>query len=85
MGKELEIMMKYAKSFNMNNISLVMDRGFYKYDNLEYLYKQQIPFLMGISNSSTIVSKIIQEEKDRITSSRYELPFNKWDISRNRN
>lgn len=70
-----EAMMKYAKSFNMNNISLVMDRGFYKYDNLEYLYKQQIPFLMGISNSSTIVSKIIQEEKDRITSSRYELPY----------
>lgn len=70
-----EAMMKYAKSYNIKNISLVMDRGFYKYENLEYLYKQQIPFIMGISNSTTIVSKAIEEEKERIISSRNILRY----------
>lgn len=70
-----EAMMKYAKSYNINNVSLIMDRGFYKQENLEYLYKQQIPFIMGISNSIAQVSQIIEEEREKIISTRNKLKY----------
>lgn len=70
-----DAMMRYAKSYDMKDISLIMDRGFYKIDNLDYLYENQIPFIMGISNTSTIVSSVIEEEKNNITSSKNELNY----------
>ena len=68
-----ESMLKYAKSYDINNITLVMDRGFYKTENLEYLYKNQIPFVMGISLSIKEVQAKIIELKETITSSKYIL------------
>lgn len=68
-----ESMLTYANSYDIKNVSLVMDRGFYKTDNLSYLYKHQIPFIMGISLSIKQVQTKIDELKTQITSSKYIL------------
>lgn len=70
-----EAMMKYAKSYNINNVSFVLDNGFFTKDNLKYLYNNNIPFIMKISVSSNIVSEKIQELKNRIQSSRYKTNY----------
>lgn len=70
-----EAMMKYASSYNLKNITLVMDRGFFKKGNLTYLYNNQKPFIMGISNSSVEVKQVIKEEKNNIESSKYSLNY----------
>lgn len=68
-----ESMMKYAKAYDLSNISLIMDRGFYKKENLEYLYKETIPFIMGISLSIKEVKEKLNEKKEDLKLATYVL------------
>lgn len=76
-----ESMLKYAKSFSLNNVSLVMDRGFFKKDNLVYLYKNSIPFIMGVSLSIKEVKDLFMKYKDKIKSSEYMIHDNENNLT----
>lgn len=66
-----ESMMKYASSYDLKNASLIMDKGFFKKDNLTYLYKNTMPFIMGITLSLKEVSNLFMKHKDSIKDSKY--------------
>lgn len=68
-----ESMLKYASSYNLNNVSLIMDRGFFKKDNLAYLYENNIPFIMGVSLSIKEVNNLFNNHKDEVKDSKYMI------------
>ena len=68
-----ESMLKYAKSYKLDNVSLVMDRGFFKKDNLKYLYTNNIPFIMEVSLTIKEVREQLEKYKDEVKSFKYTL------------
>lgn len=68
-----DTMLRTGKAYGIDHIRLIMDRGFFTQDNIEYLYNNNIPFIMGISISNKEVKKKIDEIKERIKSSQYSL------------
>jgi len=69
--EQLVFMMKYTKELNLNNIKFVMDKGFYKKDNLNYMYENNHKFIICLSNSYNYVRDYIDKAKDII-----KLPSN---------
>lgn len=69
--EQLIFMMKYTKELNINNIKFVMDKGFYKKDNLNYMYENNYKFIICLSNSYNYVREYIDKAKDII-----KLPSN---------
>lgn len=68
-----ESMLKYASSYNLNNVSLVMDRGFFNKDNISYLYQKNIPFIMGVSSSIKEVNDLFNNYKDKVKEPKYTI------------
>lgn len=64
--EQLIFMMKYTKELNINNIKFVMDKGFYKKDNLNYMYDNNYKFIICLSNSYNYVKDYINQVKDTI-------------------
>lgn len=64
--EQLIFMMKYTKELNINNIKFVMDKGFYKKDNLNYMYENNYKFIICLSNSYNYVRDYIDKVKDTI-------------------
>lgn len=67
--EQFECMMRYAKTFNINKVSYVMDRGYFKRVNIEYLYKEQIPFIMGVQLNLVDIKNVFDELKHNIKNS----------------
>lgn len=68
-----ESMLKYASSYNLNNVSLIMDRGFFNKDNISYLYQKNIPFIMGVSSSIKEVNDLFNNYKDKVKEPKYTI------------
>lgn len=64
--EHLIFMMKYTKELGIDNIKFVMDKGFYKKDNLNYMYNNNYKFIICLSNSYTFVKEYIDKVKDSI-------------------
>lgn len=71
--EHLVYMMENTKLLGINNVKFVMDKGFYKKANLNYMVKNNYPFIICLSNSSKYTKAIINEVKDKLNSSRYLL------------
>jgi len=68
----LEYMMQHNKILGINDVSFVMDRGFYKEENITSLSHKH-KYIIGISNSLNIAKEIIAKYGEEVMSSRYIL------------
>ena len=64
--EQLVFMMKYTSELGINNIKFVMDKGFYKKDNLNYMYNNNYKFIICLSNSYNYVRDYVNKAKDSI-------------------
>lgn len=71
--EQLVYMMKHAKELELHNIKYVMDKGFYKNENLRYMYDNNNKFIICLSNSYKFARSYIEKTKELIT-----MPSN-WD------
>lgn len=64
--KTVKCLIKDMDDYGFKKVKLVMDRGFYSEDNINYLYKNHRRFLMAGKTSLKWVKKEINEVKDKI-------------------
>lgn len=67
--EHFEAMMRYVKTFNITRVVFVMDRGYFKKDNLKYLFNNHLPFIIGLSLSLKDVKEAIKPIKQIIKNS----------------
>ncbi len=65
----LKTMMEYSKSLDIDDVFYVMDRGFITNENLEYMKKEQIEFLVAVPKSQKIYNDAIREASSTLRSS----------------
>ena len=67
--EHFESMMRYVKTFNISRVIFVMDRGYFKKDNLKYLFNNYQPFIIGLSLSLKDVKIALKPIKQIIKNS----------------
>lgn len=68
-----ESMMKYANTFGIKKVIYVMDRGYFKQNNIKYLYDNQQPFIIGLSLSLKDVKNNLGSLRETIKKSENSL------------
>lgn len=76
--EHLVYMMENTKMLGIDKVKFVMDKGFYKKTNLNYMVNNNYPFIICLSNSSIYAKKVIDEVRSIINSSRNLLDNNSY-------
>lgn len=69
----LTTMMEYSKSLGIDDIFYVLDRGFITKENLEYIKKEQIEFLVAVPKSQKNYNDTMREASVTLRSSRNHI------------
>lgn len=76
--EHLQFMMDGSKKLGIDNVKFVMDKGFYKKENIRYMVENKYPFIICLSNSSIYAKKLIKESMSSIRNSKYVLENNSY-------
>ncbi len=67
-GKTLKALVREIQKLNVGTFTLVMDRGFYSRENLQFLADNRIKFMIPIPNRTNWHKQIIQEYRGKLFS-----------------
>ena len=88
--KTINNLLADIKFLELKNVKLVMDRGFYKKDNIDALYKNKYKFLIAAKTSLKFVEEKLKEVREKMTTrpffisdyNIYATSYNvKWDYT----
>ena len=69
----LEGMIEFIDELNLNQMHFVMDKGFYKKDNIDELLERYIKFAVGVPLTTTLAKKAIQDNRDTIVQPKHAI------------
>jgi transposase len=70
----VEKLLEDVKQFDIDNLSFVMDRGFYSLENITSLMDKGHNFIVGVKNGLKIVSKLLPDASQHINNCNFFLP-----------
>lgn len=77
---ELRVMIDKAKSFGYENVGMILDRGYFSKENINYMDENNVPFVIMMKGKKALVRKLVLENKNAFENE-YDSQISRYNVS----